>query len=356
MAVIYEVELWSRNGVLLADISKYIKNFSYSMQRNEAEQLQFDIDLNIYESLCTSLGVHPTSILGPYQTDVKVKRNGTYLFGSHVGYLSVNMGEISSTISVRCFGYLNLFLDRYVTATYTQEDETDIAWDLIDSTQSQTNGNMGITRGPNQVTTIARDRTYDRQNVKDGITNLVSLVDGNFDFEFTYDKKFNTYTQIGSDLSDTVEFIYPRNIKSVVVPRDGIALANKIYGLGSGFGDEALFSTQFDNDSELNYGVHEKIITWNSVVEQETLDDNTAAQVSLMKGLLEIPQMIVDGVNFDLNLYGIGDRVTVRIEQHPFLATVTGKYRVEKLNVRVDEQEGEEITVYFDNYGVIQNE
>ena len=350
----YEIELWSRTGVFLADISRFVKNFNFSMQRNEAEQVQFSIDLNAYQDYCAGIGVNPTSILGPYQTDVKVRRNGEYLLGSHVGYLDVTMGETTSTINVRAFGYLNLLIDRYVTKSYLETDAVDIAWDLINETQSQTNGSLGITQGAQQTLTVDRDRTYERQNVKEAIVNLTKLVNGNFDFEFTWDRQFNTYDMIGSDRSSDLEFVYPGNIKEVTVPRNGLALFNKIYGIGSGFGEEALVSTQGDNDSQLNYGVHERIALFNSVVLQDTLDENTAAELDLRKGLLEIPQMTVNGEDFDLNGYGIGDRVTVRIEDNPFLATVTGIYRIERIEVSVDENEAEEIKLYFDNYGVDQ--
>lgn len=326
------------------------------MQRNDAEQLQMSLDLQTYQDYCAGIGTNPTSILGPYQTDIKVKRNGEYLFGTHVGALEVVMGETASTINVRAFGYLNLLIDRYVTKTYIEQqmyDATEIAWDLINETQLQTNGDMGMTQGLT-TTTVVRERTYERQNVKDAIVNLTKLVTGNFDFDFSVDREFNVYSSIGSDRSAELEFIYPGNIKEVSVPRNGVSLFNKIYGIGSGFGEEALVSTQGDNDSQLNYGVHERIALYNSVVLQDTLDQNTAGDLNLRKGLLEIPQMTVNGEDFDLNSYGIGDRVTVRIEDNLFLATVNGIYRIERIEVAVDENEAEDIKLFFDNYGVDQ--
>lgn len=348
----YEIELWSRTGVLLADISKYVKNLAFSMERNEAEDVSFDIDLSSLQNLASSIGVSPLTILGPYQTDVKIKRNGEYLFGSHVGYVETVIGSTNGTVRVRAFGYLNLLIDRYVTKTYTQVDAVQIAWGLIYETQQQTNGDLGITQSATQTVTVDRDRTYIRQNVKEGIVNLTKLINGNFDFEFTHDKEFKTYTLIGSNKSENLKFIYPGNIKELIVPRDGLALYNKIYGLGSGFGEEVLSSTQGDDDSQLNYGVHERISTYNSVILQDTLDQNTAAELNLRKYLLEIPQMVVNGEDFDLNNIGIGDRVTVRVEDNPFLATVDGVYRIERIEVTVDENEAEEIKIYFDNLDI----
>lgn len=350
----YQIELWSRNGLPVLDISRYVKSFSYSMQRNEAEDLSFSIDLRAYEDICDSLNLSPTSVLSPYQTDVKIKRNGTYLFGTHVGEVNSSLGEADATISVRAFGYLNLLVDRYVTKDYVATDATAIAWDLIDTTQDQTNGSMGMTYGAQQVSTVDRDRTYVRQNVKEGIINLTKLVDGNFDFNFSWDKKFNTYTMIGTNQSNSLEFFYPGNIISVQIPRSGKPLFNKLYGLGSGFGQDQLQSTQSDSESQLIYGVHEKIAIFNSVSVESTLQQNVAAELQRRKDILEIPQMTVSGDDFDLNTFGIGDRVYVKIENSPFLANINGVYRIERIEVSVDEQEAEIIKLYFDNQGLIE--
>lgn len=344
----YTVELWSKNGQLLADISRYVKNLKFSRQRNEAEDVSFQINLDALQDLATSIGTLATTLLYPYQTDIKIKRNGTYLLGSHVGEVTITGDENTEVVEVKAFGYLNLLIDRYVTKVYTATEATEIAWDLIDETQSQTNGDMGITEGSFQATTVDRDRTYERQNVKEAIVNLTNLATGRFDFEFTPTREFNTYEMQGSQRLN-VQFTYPGLIKGYSVPRIGQALSNKIYGIGSGFGEEALTSTQGDNDSQLNFGVHEKIITWNSVIEQDTLDQNTAGQLELRKDMLEIPSMKVSGEDFDLNLYGVGDRVPVKINDRPYLASVDGIYRIERIEVTVDENEAEDIDVYFDN-------
>lgn len=349
----YEVELFSRSGVLIADISRYVKNLSFSMQRNEAEQLSFTINLDAFESNADAVGSNPLGMLGPYQTDIKIKRNGTYLFGAHVGYLTTNLGEIENTIEIRAFGYLNLLIDRFVTKTYTATDGVDIAWDLINETQTQDNGDMGMTQDAQQTTSPPRDRTYVRQNVKEAVLGL-GILENSFDVKFTPDREFQTYAMLGSDQSATLEFVYPGNIVAVEVPRDGLSLFNKIYGLGSGFGDEALTSTQRDEDSQLNYGVHERISTYNSIKDATELDETTLNELDFRKDLLEIPQMTVSGEDFDLDLYGVGDRVTVRVDGHPFLATINGVYRIEKIDVTVDENESETIRLSFDNLDVEQ--
>lgn len=350
----YEIELWSRQGVLLADITPLVKGFSYVLTRNDAEQIRFSLDLDNYEQLCESIGASPTGILSPYQTDVKVKRNGVYKFGTHVGYVSVDMTEDQNTIEVRAFGYLNLLIDRYITANYDEVDSVDIAWDLITQTQAQENGSMGMTLGPNQINGPLRTRTYIRQNIKEAILGL-AILDDSFDVKFDHNRKFNTYASSASGDINPIEFFYPGNIRSVSVPRDGIQLFNKIYGLGSGFGEEALETMIRDEASQLNYGVHEDIQVFNNDDNLIILDEDTQLYLDYHKNILELPQMSVSGDDFDLNQFDVGNRVNVRITGHPFLATVDGIYRIEKLDVTVDENEAEDIKIYFDDFGVSQS-
>ena len=345
---IYEVELWSRQGVLVADISVLVKTMSFIQERNASESFEMTLDLDAFEDLASSIGTMPMVMLNPYRTDIKVKRRGVYLFGVHVVEVNTELNEDESTISIRAVGYLNLLNDRFITKSYTNEYETDIIQDLINETQSQTNGDIGITFGT-QVQLVQRDRIYERQNIKEAIINLTKLVTGNFDFAFDHNKVFSTYEMIGSDRSIELEFTYPGNIRQLTVPRTGINLFNKIYGLGAGFGDDQVQSLQADTDSQLEYGVHESIYTWNSVIEQATLDQNAQARLILTKNMLEIPQIKISGRDFDLSTYGIGDRVTVRVLDHNFLNTIDGVYRIERISVSIDENQDEDITLFFDN-------
>jgi len=81
---IYEVELWSRQGVLVADISVLVKTMSFTQERNASESFEMTLDLDAFEDLASSIGTMPMVMLNPYRTDIKVKRRGVYLFGVHV--------------------------------------------------------------------------------------------------------------------------------------------------------------------------------------------------------------------------------------------------------------------------------
>lgn len=349
MSRLYEFILFDNNGTPVADISKIAQNRSYSASRNEAEELSFDLPLNTFEQFAADSGLDPNTMLTPLNTEVKVKRNGVWRFGAVIGETKINLSGDEMVVSVRCFGYLDSLNDRYVTpAPFLGVDGVEIAWDLINLTQNQTSGDLGFSQGSQQAVTQARDRTdYRYQNVKEAVVNLANLADFPFDFEITHDKKFNTYKKIGADHTDRL-IIYPGNIISLNIPRSGMSTYNSIYAIGSGFDDDQISTYVADSISQQNFVRREKVQTWNSVVNLESLTENANAYLENHKSLLQIPQFSMPGKHFDLNQYWIGDRLRVEVSGHSFIDPLTVQ-RIEKLDVSLDENDSEEITVYFDS-------
>src|SRR5487761_1448261 len=129
---LYNIELWSTSGHIIADISHLCQNRSYTLTRNDAEQLTFDLDLTTFEAYCDSINVDPNAIIAPYATDVKVKRNGEDLFVTQVTGLdftcssrdtgtnpvigsyqltpinTLGYTNMKESVTVTCTGYLNI--------------------------------------------------------------------------------------------------------------------------------------------------------------------------------------------------------------------------------------------------------
>lgn len=345
----YELELWV-NGVQVGDITRLAKNRSFSLRRNNAEELSFTMDLGAFEAYCEAAGSEPSEMLEAYVTDVRVRRNGAYLFGVQVVDMVYDLNEGGTSLSVKCTGFLDLFRDRYVTKSYDATEATSIARDLLATTQTD-HGSFGVTNGAEQYNTgVLRDRNYVDQNVKDGLVNLTSLIDGNFDFKFNYDRSFETYEQIGSNRTG-YKFTYPYNISSISVPHTGLNTFNYIIALGSGFGEETLRSVVSDMPSRLNYGTRMRVVSFNSVSEQATLDQNALAVLAQQKDILELPKLKTSGVFCDLNIIGIGDRIPVEIQDHPAIP-LNGTYRIEQIECTLDDNDAEEIDLTVDNYGL----
>lgn len=354
----YAFELWHKNGQKLADITHLCKNRRYSTERNEADTIEFMVDLHGFERYCASIGTPPQSLLYPLQTDVRVKRNGVYIVGGQVTSTTIKIDQ-EADIEVRVTGYLNMLKDRLVTNEYRQTDAAEIALDLVRRVQSDSAGDMGI-EVPHEgqyLTGKLRDRTYKRADVKDKILKLTNLIDGNFDVRVTPDKKFYTLPTFGSPRTD-IEFVVggpEGNVKSATIERSATSVYNKIWGLGSGFGDDQIVSVQSDPLSINAHYTREKVVTFNSVKEQNTLNQNTAAAVAKYSTMLEIPKITVTGREFDTNYIKVGDYIPVRTSGHSMIEGLNKVYQVQKIEVHLDDNGFEEqIEVYLDDFTVPQ--
>lgn len=347
----YEFELWI-NGVQVGDITKLMQNRRFSLTRNASEDLSFLMSLTAFEAYCEELGAAPQAVLEAYVTDIRVKRNGNYYFGVHVVDMQYNLNQGEINVEVKATGFLDLFADRYVTKSYDQVERVAIARDLLVTTQAGDSSNdFGVDAGNQQYDTgLLSDRNYFDQNVRDAIVNLTNLTDGVFDFRFNYDRSFETFAQIGSDRPE-YKFTYPYNISGGRVTHSATNLYNYIIGLGSGFGEEALRTETADGESRANYKTRQKIVSFNSVTEQQTLDENSYAYLQKVKNILELPTFNVSGAFADLDIIGIGDRVPIEVLGHAALP-LDGTYRIEKMDVTLDENDAETIAITVDNYGL----
>jgi hypothetical protein len=356
----YTVELWSSTGVYMADVSTILKSgLRIVMPLNDVEQVDFSLDLVQFEEKCARIGALPRNILDPYRTEVKIKRNGAYLLGTQVVQAQINLNnQGANTIEVRSTGYLNLFKDRYITPgvspsgsslNYTGRTYAELAQRLIIDTQSQTNGSQGVTLGPDEASllqsmTRTRAEDYDNQNVKDGILNLTKLESDNFDFRFTWDKRFECFDRIGEDKPD-IELVYPQNIVSMTIVRDASTLANKITGIGSGMGEERLTDTEIDATSALTYGVREKIELFNSVSNQATLDTNVNGLLPFYKDIYEIPAINVTNGAINPGEVVVGDAVQVRVEESTFVTSINDMYRIIEMSINLSNNMEENISL-----------
>lgn len=358
----YEIELWNHSGQQIADISPLCTGLSFTRARNDVETLVFTVDLFAFERYCSidMGGIDPKVLLAPDVTEVRLKRNGDYQFGTEVKNLNFSFVAAMSgfPVAVSCVGYLNFFADRYITKTYTSNERVAIAVDLINTTQAQTNGSFGVTISGTQYNTGFTDseRTYTQSNIKSSLQNLANISDYPFDFDFRYDKVFRTYQSIGALRDDIPTLIWGgplSNVTGFQMDRSATSLYNKITGVGSGFGDATLISTAGDLTSQLNYYLREEIAQFNSVVVQDTLDRNTATELSVRKDLLQLPKITMTRDDLGGKWLNPGDRIQFQVNDHPWLSDVHGTYRAEQLDVTADQNQYETVTATLDNYGLV---
>jgi hypothetical protein len=337
----YIFEIVNPNGELLADLSGMAKARKIDLSRNEAEDIQFTINLQDFEKYCASLNIEPQNILAIYQNEVRVRRGSNYICGGQLIYYETKF----ETIEVRATGFLNLFKDRYTgdERIFTAVEATEIAETLIDETQAHEYGDFGVTMGTLETVGV-HDRTYRRTNIKDALQNLTNVILHPFDFEFTYDKVFNAYATLGSQRPEIV-FEFPRNIMDYRVPFDATGLVNHIIVLGSGNGDEALNSyIGEDETSKLNYKRRERVLTPNSVSSEDTLEEYAMAELAAWSVPFELPIITVDGNKAPfLGDYHLGDYVKVKLLNSKMTEHIDSMYRIEKIQIKVDDDNNETI-------------
>ncbi len=374
---VYEIELWTTSGTRLADISSLCQNRRYILTRNDAEVLTFDLDLSTFERFCASINTDAEAILTPYQMDVKLKRNGMYLFVAQIAGVEMsaqpndtgvnpetgnynNVTTLTETITVTCTGYLNVFLDRYIdNTTYTSEDPCQVAIDMLTATQALTNGSVGITIDPSPYMTGSQwTGTLTQQQIKQQLQTLAALPDSPFDLAIDADKMFHTYDLIGSLRKDII-LTYGGPGSNVIGLYDQRTAAgtlfNQIFGLGSGNGSVSqLTSTQTNATSAIQNYLRQAYQSYSNVNTQAQLDSYVKSDLAQESKLLHIPQLIITGNELkNIPFLEVGDRIMTRFPTHSFFKSIDGVYmRIEQLDVQIDDNDFEnEIAITLDDYG-----
>ena len=253
-------------------------------------------------------------------------------------YIYIEVNRTSTTYPLRidnCFIYKTDDDDSLhalkVKCLYTGLDDTTTGTEAID------------TASPYQTTN--RQRSYSLQNVKDAIMDLTSLENDNFDFEFTPDRKFNTYYRKGSDKVD-LEIVYPGNIHSMTIQRSAANLANKIQNIGSGIGDERIEAWATDRQSRLKYGTREKIVTNNNVVLVDTLTAQAEGLLYDLKEKTNLPKVVVRDGSINPSNLQTGDGILIKVDNgDDYLNTINGLYRVMQMEVQTDLENVEQVTL-----------
>ena len=347
----YEIEVWNKSGVLLGNIRHLATNLKWTKERNQAETVTFTMDLGRYEDYLKIIGTTaPFDFMDVLTTDIRIKREGKYLIGANVIKFGYSPTNASVDMTVSCTGYLNFFKTQYVDIAYTNEDQGDILWGVVAQVQGKSGANYGITRGANTSRLMKRDRNQTRKNVKDFMIQMSNVINGP-DFEFTPDKKFNSYDAIGSYRPD-IRLVYPRNVDSFDFERAGDALYNYIYAIGSGNGEDAIQTYSEDSTSQSERYRREYIATFNSVEREATLQENSDGVLDLSKDVRELPKVTLhDGV-LDLNDVGIGDTIFLELQRFLSIKHIKGFYRIERIECSVDDNDAETVSITFDDLNI----
>jgi hypothetical protein len=340
-------ELVKPDGTPLVDISKIAGERSWRRRRNNADSVSFKLSLDKWEETCRKLGVHPRELIRKNWTEVRVKEGGIYVAAGQIQYLKTSLG--GGIIDVKAPGYLDVFRRRRTAPlrTFTATDGSDIAWTLIDDSQNLPNGQLFITRGPNQAVSGPHDRTYKRTVIKDALQAFGNIQLDPFDIEITPLKEFNTYSKLGSDRPD-IAFSWGVNIIDADITEDTTDLVNQLDALGSGFGEDAVAEVIVENTtSQGDYGLCQEMITANATDNSDGgLDREAAAYLAAWSLPVVLLDIQVDGAKPPyMTDYGLGDYIYIDLTGHPWLDGYKGMFRVQEQACTISDDDQKVVTL-----------
>jgi hypothetical protein len=344
----YALELYnSQNATqtFVADITHIAGSFNYSVPMNNFEELSFTMQLEGWKSYCQRIGIDPYLSIQPYTAEIKVKRDGVYLpFVCEIKSAPKKFDTNSSTIEIQARGTLSKLGDALVTKQYVDIDATEITRDLITLRQAKTYGDFGITFGNTYLTGVPSSRTYERYTIMEAIRNLSDDASGGFDFYFDHDWKYYTMAQRGS-LKNNVTFRFggdASNVLSYSNPEDGTSIANDMIIVGEGIGNP-ITATATDVTSALTFGLREGSLVFSEIDNQDWLNNRALIEVADRKDMYDLPSLVISGEVFDLGTIWVGD--TIPVVCTDVTSPYNGSGRIKQLNVAVDENHQEVITV-----------
>lgn len=346
----YQVLVYSKDGLPMGNIFALCKNFQWQKVRNDAGSVTFDVNLEQFEEYLESINIDPLEFMEVGRNDIRVKRNGQWVHGTNVIKFDYSVDENTVMMKVSCTGYLNYYKKRYVDINYANTPQEDILWGVIDQANQKYGGDYGIRRGNHVGESVLRDRNQVRKEVKSFFQQM-SQVRAGVDFEFTADKKLNTYIAQGAYRPD-VRLTYPGNIASFAFSRSVENVTNFIYGVGSGNGEDAVQAESENKASEDYLFRREQIVTYNSILDAGTLAQNIDAVNHYSSDPIELPTITVQSNYLDLANIGIGDTIYVQMTGTKSLAHINGWYRIESITCNVNEQGDESVDLTFDDIDI----
>jgi hypothetical protein len=301
------------------------------------------------------------------KTAIYVERNGEIVWGGVLWQTMVNSGTEFSTCVCTGRELFSLFQDignrgRYVrhTLEYTNLDQLAIAQNLIIYAQDTTLHGASadydiVTNG--ETSGVLRSRTYyswERANIGKAIENLAALENG---FDFYIRCRWNG-TTISRDFicaypgvpsaNANIAYEWKKNILRYTIPTDALSMAKKVDAIGAGEGDTMLIATAEDG-MLTTYPMREADFAYKDVSDIQTLQAHANADLVRNRLPDTVPTLVVK-LDDDVPVGSVipGMNASVKIDDGK--VQIDDVYKIVQMEVRVDAEGQEEMTVRFNTY------
>lgn len=343
----YSVKTYNSSGEIVADLTGLRNSLNIKKARNEADSINLVFDVDKLKEIVKNNGLNSIfDLLQVNVNEIRVFRDDTVISAGQISEIYSSIDGDTKLVNVRVVGWFDLLGQRYTDESriFSSTDAGTIAWTLIDEAQTLTNGNIGITQGT-ITTSVNRDRTYSYKNIKEAIIQLSEVING-FDFEITWDKRFNVYYPSKGSAKNII-LTYPGNIQSINYARQGLQVFNSITARGFGFGEDAPIANATDLTMQNKHKLREKIIDYNDIKTVSVLQDHADEELQLAKDFSDIPTItLVSGQDPETGTYTIGDTIKVRITEHTELfGVLNDTFKIEEININVNQLNDETVVL-----------
>lgn len=172
----WTLDAYNRVGTVLVQADLPFKALTASYGLNSGGTLEAEFSLNASGLTNVLVGQH----------ELQLKRNGTVVWAGPL--MQTDVDPDGHRVRFLAEGLLSWFASRIITSDlyYSAVNQQTIAWNLIDHTQGQANGSLGITLGAHTGSNVTRTRAYcgiyERPNVLEELFKFTEPDDG-LDFE-----------------------------------------------------------------------------------------------------------------------------------------------------------------------------
>jgi hypothetical protein len=296
-------------------------SFTFAEELNKDRSLAITIDRATLDGYLEEVNQTKGNLFENEYREAKLyDEDENLLFYGFVDETSTSGGLVEAgTYTVTCKGFFTLLAKRYTNdlRTYTAQDSSDIAWDLINYTQGLTYGDLGISRGVDP-TTVNRNRTIRYGEIKKEIEGLSNTkLKNGFDFEIDNLKNFNVFFPQKGSYKPEIILERGFNIDSYSVLKPGLmGLANQVLVFGEGIGEDSPVETR---DAENVYKEKFTLL-------QDTLSEKDVSTIATLqdKGDSYLDdnkfqrKTIVIRCDYDIipyNSFDLGDYIKIKIQQ-----------------------------------------
>ena len=341
-----------REGELKAELIE-LATISFGYRRNEFVDATFthnanDITDEIRENLIEGSELR-VFFKGENEDDLKL------IWAGEIQRINRTIGENDVklfTVAVKHWG--NVFLkNRFITKTFTSEEEEDIAWGLIDETQTDTFSgtytadqvDWGIQQGVLEATSNTRTKTYAEDEILKSLRQLANLEDVTPNpqrlrgFRLTpdlTDERYH-YLEYEAEYGEVKNITYTDpSISNISEVTDATKIANRIVANGASGLQETAAST--DQDHLDFWKLRQAFISRTNVTTSSELQDEADAELEVrLNPDILYNFKLVDNDQF-VGEYRVGDTIGIIFEDDEGFISLDTTMQVYEIKMKIDEK------------------